>query len=339
MKDWQAGALDSKYLVDRLHDLNMQILKHEETAAPAGWLCHWSSNFKMYYYHNTMTGESQWEYPEVSTQVSMQHTQMSYAASYMQAAMVAPMINPMAMAYMDPTQIMPAAVDKSLAISASAASLVSPAHGFSREPIPKESKKRTVSSDQEKVSDPYTDPYRIAKKKKKESSQEPESSQIAANNSGTASPVPKSIIAAAPLIRDSSREASPSTYATPPRVQIDEGVASPLPPIKRNSSSSSNLSAKAKTKKKNKVDTVGLPSKKLKHVSSLVQKWQTVKQKVEEEENIEEESEDEDFETQSERRISEWKKDLVASGKMEHNPNFTEIQGNWRERLKRKTTT
>lgn len=90
-----------------------------------------------------MTGESQWEYPEVSTQVSMQHTQMSYAASYMQAAMVAPMINPMAMAYMDPTQIMPVAVDKSLAISASAASLVSPAHGFSREPIPKESKKRT----------------------------------------------------------------------------------------------------------------------------------------------------------------------------------------------------
>lgn len=55
------------------------------------------------------------------------------------------------------------------------------------------------------------------------------------------------------------------------------------------------------------MDASGLPSKKKKQVSSLVAKWQNVKQKVEEEENVEEESEDEDRETLSEKRIQEWK--------------------------------
>ena len=40
----------------------------------------------------------------------------------------------------------------------------------------------------------------------------------------------------------------------------------------------------------------------------MVAKWQNVKQQVEEEQNIfEEEEEIEDFETQSEKRIQEWK--------------------------------
>jgi len=42
----------------------------------------------------------------------------------------------------------------------------------------------------------------------------------------------------------------------------------------------------------------------------LVAKWQTVKQKAEEEQNVEEESEDEDYEVQSEKRIQEWKKEV-----------------------------
>lgn len=56
-----------------------------------------------------------------------------------------------------------------------------------------------------------------------------------------------------------------------------------------------------------------LPNKKLKHVSSLVQKWQTVKQQVEEEENAELESDEEDYETASERRIEEWKKEVEVT--------------------------
>ena len=58
------------------------------------------------------------------------------------------------------------------------------------------------------------------------------------------------------------------------------------------------------------MDSSGLPSKKKKQVSTLVAKWQNVKQKAEEEQNVEEESEDEDFEVQSEKRIKEWKKEV-----------------------------
>lgn len=59
------------------------------------------------------------------------------------------------------------------------------------------------------------------------------------------------------------------------------------------------------------MDASGLPSKKMKQVSSLVQKWQTVKQKVEEEENVDEEyEEDIDHHLQSEKRIEEWKKEM-----------------------------
>ena len=50
-----------------------------------------------------------------------------------------------------------------------------------------------------------------------------------------------------------------------------------------------------------------LPSKKLKTVSSLVQKWQQVKQKADEE-MMEESSEDEDPERAALKRIEEWKR-------------------------------
>lgn len=44
-----------------------------------------------------------------------------------------------------------------------------------------------------------------------------------------------------------------------------------------------------------------------------MQKWQTVKQQVEEEENAELESDEEDYETASERRIEEWKKEVEVT--------------------------
>ena len=51
--------------------------------------------------------------------------------------------------------------------------------------------------------------------------------------------------------------------------------------------------------------------KKLKQVSSLVQKWQTVKAQVEEEENMDDiEDEEGDYEQTSEKRIQEWKKEM-----------------------------
>ena len=68
---------------------------------------------------------------------------------------------------------------------------------------------------------------------------------------------------------------------------------------------SSNICQFLSTQKK--VVGGGLPSKKLKTVSSLVQKWQQVKQKVDEE-LMENSSEDEDPNVLSQKRIEEWKK-------------------------------
>ena len=44
-----------------------------------------------------------------------------------------------------------------------------------------------------------------------------------------------------------------------------------------------------------------------------MRKWQTVKQQVEEEENAELESDEVDYETASERRIEEWKKEVEVT--------------------------
>jgi len=42
LKDWEAGAIDTTYVLDRINELNTQITSHEGSAAPDGWLCHWS---------------------------------------------------------------------------------------------------------------------------------------------------------------------------------------------------------------------------------------------------------------------------------------------------------
>lgn len=342
MKDWQAGALNSAYLLEKINELTMQLIKHEESAAPPGWLCHWSSEFKMYYYHETATGNSQWEYPSttpqqqqvsvampVSLPVAMSVSMPTYPTSHVLALQTQHMMMT-AVAPGYPGLMMSAAMTPPM-VAVSTPSIIQSAQALQ---TTTDVKKRPAQPETEAAADPY----RVAKKKKEVSTfpdqlAEKVLSQESAT-SGTSSPLP-SVIAAAPMMRDASREASPSLYSS----NIDsDGTFSPLQG--RNSVASETvLNAKAKLKKKKKVDSSGLPSKKKKQVSSLVAKWQTVKQKVEEEENVEEESEDEDFEAQSERRIAEWKNNLETSGKEKYNPNFTEIKGDWRARLKRKSTT
>lgn len=342
MRDWQAGALNTKYFLEKINELNTEILKHEETAAPPGWLCHWNSEFKMYYYNNVTTGNSQWEYPDASQHATVVSLPTSHASSYpsSQVLVMQPHMIPMMNATPDYTggMMVSNAMNEASTMSASAASLVSPAHGFSREPIPSETKKRSAA-DSELSSDPYRDPYRLSKKKKEVSTfpDQVEESQLGSEpESGTSSPVPKTVIAAAPVIRNVSREASPALQGPSDEYDV------PFFPVTQKAENPTHaiLNSKNKLKKKKKLDASGLPSKKMKQVSSLVQKWQTVKQKVEEEENVEEEfEEDVNYEVQSAKRITEWKKEIEASGKKEYNPNFTEIRGDWRNRLKRKTTT
>ncbi|XP_035212562.1 uncharacterized protein LOC118186561 [Stegodyphus dumicola] len=62
--DWQAGALESKYFMSRLQEVN-QYLHHYEMASLSGdWICQWSRENKRYFYVNNRTQHSQWTYPE-----------------------------------------------------------------------------------------------------------------------------------------------------------------------------------------------------------------------------------------------------------------------------------
>ncbi|XP_078586735.1 uncharacterized protein LOC144868417 [Branchiostoma floridae x Branchiostoma japonicum] len=62
--DWREGALESKHLLRKLKEADWQFQNYELHAAPRGWTCHWDRANRRYYYMNTATGESQWEYPE-----------------------------------------------------------------------------------------------------------------------------------------------------------------------------------------------------------------------------------------------------------------------------------
>ncbi|CAH1257168.1 FNBP4 [Branchiostoma lanceolatum] len=62
--DWREGALESKHLLRKLKEADWQFQNYELHAAPRGWTCHWDRTHRRYYYMNTGTGESQWEYPE-----------------------------------------------------------------------------------------------------------------------------------------------------------------------------------------------------------------------------------------------------------------------------------
>lgn len=95
------------------------------------------------------------------------------------------------------------------------------------------------------------------------------------------------------------------------------------------------LTAKPKVKKKKKGSKVGssLLSSKARKVSSLVQKWQSIKQQ---EEPALDSSEDEEEEIDPSRQIEEWKKEQLTSGQAAYNPNFQEIKGDWRERIKQR---
>ncbi|XP_078670110.1 formin-binding protein 4-like isoform X1 [Branchiostoma floridae x Branchiostoma belcheri] len=62
--DWREGGLESRHLLRKLKEADWQFQNYELHAAPRGWTCHWDRAHRRYYYMNTATGESQWEYPE-----------------------------------------------------------------------------------------------------------------------------------------------------------------------------------------------------------------------------------------------------------------------------------
>lgn len=52
MSDWRAGALDSEYLMYKLEEIDAEICKYEETAAPEGWRCQWSRYYETLFSFN-----------------------------------------------------------------------------------------------------------------------------------------------------------------------------------------------------------------------------------------------------------------------------------------------
>ncbi|KAJ8023825.1 Formin-binding protein 4 [Holothuria leucospilota] len=91
---------------------------------------------------------------------------------------------------------------------------------------------------------------------------------------------------------------------------------------------------KGKKLKKAKQDKKLLAKKKIPH--SLVEKWKQIKEEQAKEEEGSSSSEEEDQAVVTQRRIEEWKKDQIERGKAQYNANFEAIQGDWRERLKKK---
>ncbi|XP_070200550.1 formin-binding protein 4-like isoform X2 [Littorina saxatilis] len=64
LTDWQEGGLIGEYFYQRLREVNSVLKQYESSAVPTGWTCQWDSNFRRYFYTNSHTGESQWDYPD-----------------------------------------------------------------------------------------------------------------------------------------------------------------------------------------------------------------------------------------------------------------------------------
>lgn len=127
-----------------------------------------------------------------------------------------------------------------------------------------------------------------------------------------------------PIEPVAAAESSGTQFSAPP-----QGIAAAVV------STPTSLTAKPKVKKKKKSSKVGtsLLSSKARKVSTLVQKWQSIKQQ---EEPTLDSSEDEEERIDPSRQIEEWKREHLSSGQAAYNPNFEEIKGDWRERLKQR---
>lgn len=88
-----------------------------------------------------------------------------------------------------------------------------------------------------------------------------------------------------------------------------------------------------KTKKKKVKSSAQMRSTKVKKMSSLVQKWQAIKKQGEV--SSEDESDEDDHAAKSEAQIQLWRKEQIQSGQASKNPNFQEIKGDWRERVRK----
>ncbi|XP_048584971.1 formin-binding protein 4 isoform X2 [Nematostella vectensis] len=341
IRDWREGALDSGYLVKKLQEAEEHIKEYEESASPPGWSCHWDRKYKQYFYTNLETKKSQWEFPtddaepETSTDgaPSFSTAVETIAAVTMgmptQATMTAitPAAAPVAQPWPNASAVMPssmyAPVPMQLPMVTVAMSSLPLGHTTAHYQVPIPAVAPAVTPSEEP---PPPEPP-------EECPPPPPGDEMALRIART-----PSVTSGRSLIDYSDLD---SCSASPPPLPPSEppgvvsGTSSPLP--------ATTMISKPKKKKKAKAPKVGtsMKSSKLKKVSSLVQKWQTIKQQVaqEEEPELTSSEEEEDMSDMNERMIEEWKRNQLVSGQAAFNPNFAEVKGDWRERLKKKDPT
>ncbi|XP_078345829.1 uncharacterized protein LOC144631294 isoform X2 [Oculina patagonica] len=357
ISDWREGALDSRHLVHKLCEADKQLKQYEESAAPPGWSCHWDRTHKRYYYTNKVTGDSQWEYPSEDTrtdakedtpsiEIPVQSSAATVTSNQSLAAWSFPAYVPMVQA-----PAMSVVLPTVPVVSSSAKT-----ESFANPPVP--------GTDEGSEAVPFTASF----------SYEVEESPPPPPGTDDLPPLPPVESSAPPPPPPEPMEAPPpppgdempttsitkSASLSRPVVDysdLDMASASPPPPplpsavpqstetqlstplqetVVVGLPSPAGVATKPKVKKKKKTSKVGsaLLSSKARKVSSLVQKWQSVKQQ--QQEPVLDSSEDDEEENDPVRQIEDWKKEHVESGQAAYNPNFQEIKGDWREKIRQR---
>eukprot|EP00057_Strongylocentrotus_purpuratus_P025992 XP_011680466.1 PREDICTED: formin-binding protein 4 isoform X1 [Strongylocentrotus purpuratus] len=361
IQDWREGFLESKQLLQRLETSDWELQRYETEAAPEGWLCSWDRTHKQYYYTNMATNESQWDYPleaadedakGAESTITREETRSAFSCA---AAADRGSVNSggnsgeESMDEGDTSDDEPA-LPKPAEIQLPPALPHSPTPPLP--PIPPEEAESPLPPPPLPDGPPPPPPP----------GEEPALPPL------PPSPPPSTPPPAPPLEEgDTIRPLTPPPFLTaalaqpPPPPQTSAVVigkpqvlysapamttgaatiaaapvlsapatAAPAPPVPQQPTAPPARSKKKKKKEKE----PKLVKSKLPH--SLVSKWSKIKEEQEKEMEESEESEEEDLGVRNKKIISDWKKEQLVMGKTKHNANFQQIQGDWRERLKRK---
>ncbi|KAM3919818.1 formin-binding protein 4 [Leptodactylus fuscus] len=132
ISDWREGALSGSYLKRKLQDASEQIKQYEINATPKGWSCHWDRDHRRYFYVNEISGESQWEFPDVEEEESAPKNKSEAASKLAEKDKIpgAPALPP------DPPASLPDPASTKLSVAANVP--VSQYWGFVQPPLPLE---------------------------------------------------------------------------------------------------------------------------------------------------------------------------------------------------------
>nr|XP_054761675.1 formin-binding protein 4-like [Lytechinus pictus]XP_054761676.1 formin-binding protein 4-like [Lytechinus pictus] len=369
IQDWREGLLESKQLLQRLETSDWELQRYETDAAPKGWLCSWDRTHKQYYYTNISTNESQWDYPVeaaaedakgAESTVTREETRSAFSNAADRGSanddgnsgeesmdegntsdeeppipkpaeiQLPPALPP------SPTPPQPPMPQEEAESPLPPPPLPDgppppppPGEEPALPPLPPSPPPSTPPPapppEEGDTIRPLTPPPFLSSFPGVATmAQPPPPPQTSSRDSSTAVIGKPQVLYSAPAVTKGA-----STIAAAP-VLSAPATQAPAPPVPQQPAA-----PPARTKKKKKKGKEGkLVKSKLPH--SLVSKWSKIKEEQEKEMEESEESEEEDIGIRNQKMIQEWKKEQLVMGKAKYNANFEQIQGDWRERLKRK---